>query len=68
MKTEIEKVYLVEVQIFIFRQGVVYDTVYRVRGIFTTREQAEEVARSYDTSMTAGYVKEVELNREYNDL
>ncbi len=68
MKAEIVKVYLVETQTYIFRHGVAYDTVYRVCGIYTSREQAEEVARSYDTSMTTGYVKEVELNKEYDNL
>lgn len=68
MKPQSKKVYLVESRTYKYRHGVAYDSVYRTRGIYTSREQAEEVARSYDTCMTTGFVTEVELNKEYDNL
>lgn len=38
------------------------------RGIFTTREEAERVAASYDTCITDSFVTEVELNKEYDNI
>ncbi len=68
MKPQSEKIYLVESRTYKYRHGVAYDSVYRTHGVYTSLEQAEEVARSYDTCMTTGYVKEVELNKEYENL
>ena len=68
MELELSKVYLVESQTYKYRHGVAYDTVYRIRGVYASREQAEVVAQSYDTYMTTGFVVEVELNKEYDDL
>jgi len=68
MKTEPKRVYLVESQTYKYRHGVAYDSIYRTRGVYTSREQAEAVARSYDTCMTTGHVTEVELNKEYDSL
>ncbi|MDE5963109.1 MAG: hypothetical protein K2G58_03635 [Alistipes sp.] len=59
---------MVESQIYKYRHGVAYDTVYRIRGVYTSRERAEKVAQSYNTCMTTGHVTEVELNKEYDNL
>lgn len=68
MKSELAKVYLVESRTYKYRHGVAYDTVYRIHGVYASREQAEVVAQSYDTCMTTGLVVEVELNKEYDEL
>jgi len=68
MELELSKVYLVESQTYKYQHGAAYDTVYRIRGVYASREQAEVVAQSYDTYMTTGFVVEVELNKEYDEL
>lgn len=61
-------VYIVQTSTYLFRHGVAYDTVYRTRGIYTDKETAERVARTYDDYATSGYVTEVELNKTYDQL
>lgn len=68
MKPQSQKVYLVESQTYRYRHGVAYDSVWRIRGVYSSREQAEAVAQSYGTCMTTGHVTEVELNKEYEEL
>lgn len=61
-------VYLVQTQTYLFRGGVAYDSVWRTIGVYTSRDRAEEVARSYDDLVTNGHVFDVELNKEHNNL
>lgn len=61
-------VYLVQTSTHLFRHGVTYDTVYRTRGVYTDKAEAERVARTYDDYATSGFVIELELNKEYEQL
>lgn len=62
------KVYLVQTSIYLYRHGVACDTVYRTRGVYTDKAEAERVARTYDDYATSGFVTEIELNKEYEQL
>lgn len=62
------KVYLVQTSTYLYRHGVAYDTVYRTRGVYTDKAEAERVARTYDDYATSGFVTEIELNKEYEQL
>lgn len=42
--------------------------VFKNRGVYMTHKQAKKVADSYDSCMTTGYVVEVELNKEYDEI
>lgn len=61
-------VYLVQTSTYLFRHGVAYDTVYRTRGVYTDKAEAERVAHAYDDYATSGFVTEVELNKAYDRL
>lgn len=61
-------VYLVQTSTYLFRHGVAYDTVYRTRGVYTDKAEAERVARAYDDYATSGFVTEIELNKAYGQL
>lgn len=61
-------VYLVQTSTYLFRHGVAYDTVYRTRGVYTDKVEAERVAHAYDDYATSGFVMEVELNQAYEQL
>lgn len=61
-------VYLVQTSTYLFRHGVAYDTVYRTRGVYANKAEAEQAARAYDDYATSGFVTEVELNKAYDQL
>lgn len=61
-------VYLVQTSTYMFRHGVAYNTVYRTHGVYTDKAEAERVARTYDDYATSGFVTEIELNKEYDQL
>lgn len=61
-------VYIVQVQSYLFKGGVAYDSVWRTIGVFTCIEKAEEVAKKYDDCTTIGHVVEIELDKEYDNL
>lgn len=62
------KVYLVQTSTYLFRHGVAYDTVYRTRGVYADKAEAERIAHTYDDYATTGFVTEIELNKAYDQL
>lgn len=61
-------VYLVQTSTWIFRHGVAHNTVYRMHGVYTDKEQAEQAAHSLDNYATTGFVTEIELDKTYDQL
>lgn len=61
-------VYLVQVQSYLFKGGIAYDSVWQTIGVFSSKDNAEAVANKYDDATTTGHVIEIELNKEYDNL
>lgn len=61
-------VFLVMTNTYKYHNGAAYDMSIQTIGVFTTREQAEKVAESYNSPCVDGYCIEIELNKEYQDL